>query len=136
VFAAAAVAVFSKESAVVLPALFVFFDRRLRALLLALGASSLAIAAYLAQRAAVLADALPRSVPFTDNPLAGAGFWTARLAALQVLGRYVWLLVWPARLSADYSYAQLPTTLDWLALLTAVAAIAAGLLWNRRALAF
>ena len=46
--------------------------------------------------------------PFGDNPLAAAGFWTARLTALKVAGKYVGLLVWPAALSCDYSYNQIP----------------------------
>ena len=37
-----------------------------------------------------------------------AGFWTARLTAIKVIGKYLWLFVWPARLSADYSYNAVP----------------------------
>ena len=37
-----------------------------------------------------------------------AGFWTARLTAVKVIGKYLWLFVWPARLSADYSYNAVP----------------------------
>ena len=47
-------------------------------------------------------------VPFTDNPLVGANFWTARLTAVKVLGMYFWRLIWPALLSCDYSYSQIP----------------------------
>ena len=46
--------------------------------------------------------------PFADNPLMSAGFWTARLTAFKVIGKYLWLFVWPARLSADYSYNAVP----------------------------
>src|SRR5581483_3309327 len=35
-------------------------------------------------------------------------FWTSRMTAIKVLGEYVGLLLWPARLSADYSYNQIP----------------------------
>jgi tetratricopeptide (TPR) repeat protein len=47
-------------------------------------------------------------VPFTDNPRAGAGFWTGRFTAVKVIGHYLWLLVWPSELSCDYSYSQIP----------------------------
>lgn len=42
------------------------------------------------------------------NPLAGAGFWTARLTAFKVIGKLAWLFVWPAHLSADYSFNAVP----------------------------
>src|SRR5262249_48340986 len=45
---------------------------------------------------------------YCDNPLLGAGFWTARLTAVKVVGNYAALLVWPARLSYDYSYNAIP----------------------------
>ena len=45
---------------------------------------------------------------FRDNPLVSADFWTARLTAFKVIGEYLWLFVWPARLSADYSYNAVP----------------------------
>ena len=48
------------------------------------------------------------AVPFRENPLIGAAFWTARMTAFQVIGRFLWLFVWPARLSADYSYNSVP----------------------------
>jgi tetratricopeptide (TPR) repeat protein len=44
----------------------------------------------------------------TENPLAIAGFWTARLTAVKVIGMYLWLFLWPAHLSADYSYNAMP----------------------------
>ena len=47
-------------------------------------------------------------VPFHKNPLVGAGFWQARMTAFKVIGRFLWLYIWPARLSADYSYNSVP----------------------------
>lgn len=47
-------------------------------------------------------------VPFSENPLIGAGFWTARMTAVKVIGKFLWLFVWPARLSADYSFNAVP----------------------------
>jgi len=91
---------------------------------------------YWSQRAAVLSAAPAAEFPFVDNPIAGAGFWSARLTAIAVMARYLLLIVWPMRLSADYSYAQIPLAtgrlLDWVAW-AIVAAIAAGciLLWRR-----
>lgn len=133
---ATAIAVFSKESAVVLPALLPLFDRERRKLVRGLIATAIPIAAMLAARTAVLAGALPRFVPFTDNPISGAGFVTAKLAALSVLGRYIWLLVWPARLSADYSFHQIPVAANWAAIATLGIAVAIAIRWNWRAGAF
>jgi hypothetical protein len=50
---------------------------------------------------------LPR-FPFVDNPLFGADFWTARITAIKVLGKYLLLLAFPRSLSSDYSYNQIP----------------------------
>src|SRR2546426_5680642 len=66
-----------------------------------------------------------------DNPILEAGVWTGRLTAVKVLGREVWLLLWPATLSADYSYRQIPvvrwppsTWEDWQAMLALGALVA------------
>ena len=56
----------------------------------------------------MLAERRRHAFPFGDNPLVGAGFWTARLTAVKVIGRYFGLLLWPARLSFDYSYNENP----------------------------
>jgi len=50
----------------------------------------------------------PPEQPFVDNPLIGFDFWTARLTAIKVIGKYFWLLLWPQTLSCDYSYNQVP----------------------------
>lgn len=50
----------------------------------------------------------PPEQPFVDNPLIDADFWTARLTAIKVIGKYFWLLIWPQTLSCDYSYNQIP----------------------------
>jgi tetratricopeptide (TPR) repeat protein len=71
-------------------------------------AVALPLALFLYVRSRVFAGLAAAPVPFTDNPLAGAGFWTARLTAVKVIGKYLWLLVWPRDLSCDYSYNQIP----------------------------
>jgi tetratricopeptide (TPR) repeat protein len=140
--ATTAVGVFSKESAVmVLPVIVwyeaVWWKERRQALGLVLGslAMLLPIQAMLYQRAAVLWSSLPTTFPFYDNPIVGANFVTGRLTALQVMGKYVALLAWPARLSCDYSWAQIPpaggSAADWFGWLSLAAATAAGvLLWR------
>ena len=45
---------------------------------------------------------------FLDNPLIGAGPFQRFITALGVIGRYLQLLVFPQRLSADYSFNQIP----------------------------
>jgi hypothetical protein len=79
--------------------------------------------------------------PFVDNPIAGADFRTGRLTALKVMAKYLGLLAWPAHLSADYSYAQIPLAdgrlTDWMAWITVVAAaIVVIFLFRRNQVAF
>ena len=146
--ATTAVGVFSKESAVtVLPVIVLYeaiwWKERRQALGLVRGslAMLIPIQAMLYQRAAVLWSSTATTFPFYDNPIVGAGWVTGRLTALKVMGKYVALLFWPARLSCDYSWAQIPlaggSAADWLAWMALAAALAAGvLLWrgNRTAL--
>jgi tetratricopeptide (TPR) repeat protein len=132
--AATTVGVFSKESAVTVLGAMALYEltwwkekKRGRALLLGCLAVWPALEAMWYVRTAVFAKLLTPEFPFWDNPLVGAGFWTAKLTAIQVMARYLGLLVWPARLSCDYSYAQIPlahgSPQDWLAW-SAVAAAA------------
>ena len=55
----------------------------------------------------VTINAMPPQFPFVDNPLVGTDFITARLTAIKVVAHYFRLLIWPARLSCDYSYNQI-----------------------------
>ena len=109
--AAQAIGLFSKESAVVLPGIMLAyeltrFDRAAwRRLAPAYGALALPFAAFFLLRAQAH---LHMAVPFSDNPLADAGFWTARLTAFKVIGKFLGLFLWPLRLSADYSYNAVP----------------------------
>ncbi len=146
--AATAVGVFSKESAVmVLPVIglyeAVWWKQRRQVWGLIWGSLAMMapIEVMLYQRSAVLSSAPAAMFPFYDNPIVGAGFVAGRLTALQVMGKYVALLVWPARLSSDYSWAQIPPVgggaTDWLAFVALAAAFGAGVLvWrgNRNAL--
>ena len=110
---AATIGIFSKESAAVLLAAMAIYDftvgtARVRARLPGYLAVALPLALFLYVRYRVFAGLGAAPVPFTDNPLVGAGFWTARLTAVEVIGKYLWLLVWPRHLSCDYSYNQIP----------------------------
>ena len=147
---ATAAGVFSKESAVVLPGVIVLYEltfhfpearERLRSMLLGCTATILPIAAMLLQRALVLAASPPAEFPFVDNPITGASFWIGRLTAIKVFSRYLWLAIWPIKLSADYSYSEIPLARgsfeDWAAWIAV--AICLGLvtwLWKRSRLAF
>ena len=145
---ATTVGMFSKESAVTVIAVVFLYDIAfcrgvpLRSRLWGYLAMFLPVAAYLWLRSSVLAK-LPVGHPaFTDNPLWGADFWTARLTACKVLGKYFCLLVWPGHLSADYSYNQIPlftwrldNSEDWktiLGLLICAGAVAAAVFCYRR----
>ena len=139
IFAATLFGVFSKENAVVVPAVMVLYDAVIRReepfpwrrVLPAYAAAAAAVIVMLMVRYVVLSRLASPDPPFVDNPLVGAGFWTARLTALEVIWRYVGLLVWPERLSWDYSYNQIPmaTTAGGLAALAGIVFVMALLIW-------
>jgi tetratricopeptide (TPR) repeat protein len=87
-------------------------------------------------RSRVLAGPGHAVLPFTDNPIAGASFWQGKLTAVAVLGRYFQLMLFPFRLSSDYSYAQVPlaqgNAADWIGWITAGVAIAPIGFWYKR----
>lgn len=137
--------VFSKESAVVLPAVIVFYElvcgRRWWKMLAGCLATVVPIGIMLWLRAVVFRSSLPAEYPFVDNPIAGAGFWVGRLTALKVLARYLGLAFWPMRLSSDYSYSEIPLVRgsleDWVCwLAVAGALVLTAILWKRSRLAF
>ncbi len=131
VAAAAFCGVFCKESAVVLPALIVLWElcqQRIRVRPMVSGCLAVlpALVAMAVARMAVLSKVPAVAIPFLDNPIASAGFWTAKLTALATLAKYLKLLIWPLHLSWDYSYAQIPlvsgSPADWLAWIVVAAA--------------
>jgi protein O-mannosyl-transferase len=139
---AAAIGIFSKESAIVMVGAVPLFDfafpkkETWRARLTGYAAVALPCAIFLLIRQAVLRDSPAMRLLFTDNPIAGAGFWSGRLTAISVIGRQIALLAWPIHLSADYSYNAVPlanglsgAVLGGLAVLFAAAAIA---VWGYR----
>ena len=128
--------VFSKESAVTVLGVIALYEltfwrdrKRGRALFLGCLAVLPPLLAMWRMRAAVLAGSGPVELPFVDNPLTGADFWTARLTAIRVMARYLWLAVWPLKLSCDYSYSQIPLARgsleDWIAWMVMAAIMAA-----------
>ncbi|SPE43023.1 conserved membrane hypothetical protein [Candidatus Sulfopaludibacter sp. SbA3] len=147
---ATAIGVFAKESAVVIPGVIALYElafwrgrQQARGLLLGCLATLPPLALMLYQRAQVLAASPPAAFPFTDNPIVGTDFWTGRFTAAGVMARYLWLAIWPARLSTDYSYSQIPRASggiqDWLALMVMLVLASAVLLlyrFNRTAFFF
>jgi len=117
---AAGLAVWSKESGVVAIALLPLFDwtffrgQPARARAWTIGAAAIPMALYFAVRAGVLARFPAGLTPYTDNPLIGAPFLAAQVTAFKVIAKYFGLLVWPARLSADYSYSEIPAAVSAL----------------------
>ncbi len=105
------IGIFSKESAVVLPGLMLAYDivwlhrTSWRRRVPGYAALVVPFAAFLYLRAQAH---LQMHIPLADNPLVNAGFWTARLTAVQVAGKFLFLFLWPAGLSADYSYNAVP----------------------------
>jgi len=109
--AAQTVGLFSKESAAVLPAVLLLYDLtfgkagKWRRRVPAYAVLILPFAAFFYMRGAAHTHL---EISFLENPLAAAGFWTARLTAVKVIGKLAWLFLWPVRLSADYSYNAVP----------------------------
>jgi tetratricopeptide (TPR) repeat protein len=105
------IALFSKENGVVLPALMLTYDliwseRSVwRRRILSYAVLALPFAAFFVLRGQLN---MHLEVPFHKNPLVGAAFWPARMTAFKIIGRFLWLFIWPARLSADYSYNSVP----------------------------
>ena len=134
--------VFSKESAVVILGVIVLYElvwwkqrRNLSGLLLGCAAIAPPLLAMWLARSVVMAGTNGPEFPFVDNPLVAADFWTVRLTALKVMARYLGLLVWPAKLSADYSYAEIPlahgSVSDWAAWLIVAIAVAGVIAFRR-----
>jgi tetratricopeptide (TPR) repeat protein len=129
----AAVGIFSKESGVVVVAALLIYDlvyRRpilWRSWLPSYLALTPPLAVFFYVRHEIFANLIASIPVFGDNPLVGADFWTARLTAVKVLGKYLLLLVWPGGLSCDYAYNQVPLVsgwADWQALAALAACVA------------
>lgn len=110
----AGIAIGSKESGIVVLGAVVLFDlafrreKPWRPRLPLYAAIVLPCLLYLCARYFALASSPPMRIPFTDNPEIGAGFFAARMTAVKAIGKELLLLVWPARLSCDYSYNAIP----------------------------
>lgn len=80
--------------------------------------------------------------PFVDNPIELAGFFSGRMTAMKVLGQYFWMLVWPAHLSCDWSYNQIPlygpdapwqeNIQSWVAIVLVIALLAIAWIQRKR----
>ncbi|HZT75236.1 MAG TPA: hypothetical protein VFA27_01165 [Vicinamibacterales bacterium] len=148
--AATALAVFSKESGVVILPIVVCYEwtrwnRKTSRRALAIGGAAMAVplVAMWAARSAVLAASPAAETAFVDNPIVGASWIAGRLTALKVAGIAIGKIAWPATLSADYSFDAIAiargSLRDWLAWLTValvVAAIVAAARWSRAAAFF
>jgi hypothetical protein len=142
----------SKENAVALPAVMLLYDllfRRFaqtsfRTLPDGRGSETWSGSTYIAVLTPMVAivawrhwvlPGLVDHVVVVDNPIASAGFWSGRLTAIEVLWRYLGLLVWPRQLSWDYSYNQIPIAAMSTGLVALVGMVlllsALGSLWKR-----
>ena len=145
---ATAIGICSKESAIVVIGAFLLYDlafvRKVlwRSQLPGYVAVATPCILFLFARAHALAKIPYAPAFFTDNPLVAPGFWTSRLTAAKVIGKYLVLLAWPQQLSHDYSYNAVPLfTWSWRswedcktvgALLVCVAAAIAAVWFYRR----
>jgi len=112
--ASATVAVFAKESGVTVVAAMLCYDAAFlrskpwRPRLAGYVAAALPLAVFFSLRGRMLGHTPLSPIPLVDNPLAAAPPLAAGLTAIGVIGRYLWLFLWPASLSCDYSYNQIP----------------------------
>src|SRR5262249_31367829 len=58
-------------------------------------------------RVKILGGVMPLYINPSSNPLVNAGGWSRFLTATWVFARYLWLLVFPYHLSADYSFNEI-----------------------------
>ena len=109
--AAQAIGLFSKESGAILPAAMLLYDvawprtESWRSRVLPYLATAVPFGVFFLLRAQLHSQLV---IPSSENPLAAAGFWTAKITAVQVIGKFLWLFIWPARLTADYSFNAVP----------------------------
>lgn len=113
-------ALLSKEQAVMLPLLLVVCDGiRLRAAgvtrltELKQGRNrywtwAIVVTVYFLVRHSFLTGLFTTEAGFIENPLAHADFFTRVMTAIKIAGIYLWLVLWPAQLAADYSYNAIP----------------------------
>ena len=124
------VGLFSKESAAILPGVMLLYDfcfaprfawRGWRERIANYAVLLVPFAAFFLLRSRVDTH---MAIGATENPLIAAGFVGAKMTAIKVLGKLLWLFVWPARLSADYSYNAIPVRAFDLGSIAAVLACA------------
>ncbi len=116
-FAIALAGMFAKETGVLLVGLMLLWDltfgltsdrAAIRTRLPAYAAAIAPLPIFLMARYLIFSKAPWTTIPFVDNPLVGAGFWTGRFTAIKILGLDLKLLFWPAGLTFDRSYNQIP----------------------------
>ena len=140
---AAAAGVFSKESATAILGVIVLYDVSFRLPGHRWRNAAVGVLVLMPPllwlwyaRSTVLVASSGAEFPVVDNPIISAGFWQGRLTALAVMARYLWLVAWPARLSPDYSFDQIPlvsgTPADWVSWIVVAAAAVGTLLMFRR----
>jgi tetratricopeptide (TPR) repeat protein len=142
----------SKENAVVLVGLWMLFSwyysagkgilGRLRSVLFdyRLWCLVLVSLAYLWIRqnaVGAAAASVLQQTTYVENPLAFVAAQTRILTAIHVVARYIWLLIWPFKLSADYSYHVIPiigqiTSPVFLLSLVLLATLGFSALWYAR----
>ncbi len=151
------VGVFSKENAVVVVGAVACYDLAFRWFerpdwhervrqVFASGVRYLALAPpflafFLTRHLVFSRSEIPPEKHFLDNPLYGLDFLAGRMTALRVAALQLGHLVWPANLSSDYSYNQIPLFQgdlagreDWqpVLVLAAIAAAALAIVRFRR----
>lgn len=122
---------FSKESGIVFPllgALSLWFVGQKREIWIPLGAGLFTAVLLAAARTVVLGGVMSTEpINFLDNPLIESDPVSRAVAALALLGRYLWLSIAPYPLSADYSYPFLTAEVGFIEVFTALLVLAIAL---------
>jgi tetratricopeptide (TPR) repeat protein len=109
--AAQAIGLFSKESAAILPAILLLYDMTWseRASWRARAPAYAALALPFAAFAWLRSQLHTRIMTVVSNNLGSSAASWARLKVFKIIGKSIWLFVWPDHLSPDYSYNAIPT---------------------------
>jgi len=116
------ISIFSKESAITFLALiplilWYFTDFKIKNILIVTATYLIPVFIYLLSRHSVLDSTTSiASVSVLDNMLVGINNSFDKLATeIYLLGKYIWMTIFPYHLSSDYSFNQIPSTTfkDW-----------------------
>jgi Flp pilus assembly protein TadD len=127
---------FAKENTATIVGVLVLYEVAMRTFtpqkIRRIGPYLVVLGAYLGWRVAVLGSLEARPPHMVANPLIEEPFHFRLLTGIVIFGKYLWLLLFPARLAVDYSFNTIPvarTLWELRVVLPGLAALGILLLW-------